>query len=144
MTSDQRMKKTDELSEQIAGLKAQLAELQHETILADQQDCLDFVGRAFKNDNEAILITSVPVITLTMHGESFNKYQYPCIKVSLQGHRPPIFDDTFFLTKEVLYEYTEIPIRDFKEILDKRVEKLVMLAATAKLRQQGVATKRLR
>lgn len=149
MTAEQRQKKLHDLNEQSIAIRNEMRELEKEQRREQQQECLKLVGRAFQTDEFAILVTSVPPIQRRMVDDFFNKYQFPCIKVSLKDYNPPIFDELVYIhIRENLFSrtidfigdgviYEEIAFKEFQEILEQRIQDILKLAAAAPLRQQG-------
>lgn len=144
MTAEERKTRMHDLNDQANAIRREMSTLQKEQNHQEQQDCLLFVGRAFKSESNAILITSVPPIEMRMTGEQFNPYQFPCIIVDLRDNRAPIFDDTCFIKGGVCYgataysgAYKEITYAEFQQIFDNRMNVIFNMALTAKERQRG-------
>ena len=151
MTAEQRKEKLHDLNEQSVKIRNEMRVLEEEQRNEEQQECLKWVGRAFKTKKLAVLVASVPPIQGGMAHDSFNKYQFPCIKVNLESYDPPVFDETVFIcdvpflggmniddrTIDARVIHEEIPFKEFQEILEQRVSDILKLAATAKMRQQG-------
>lgn len=153
MTMEQWQKQFDSLNQQLVTIQNEIHDLEKEQRRKDQQECLKWVGRAFKTEKLAVLVTSVPPIQsgMGMAHDSFNKYQFPCIKINLESYEPPAFDETVFIRDtpflgemnvgdretnvKVIHE--EIAFKEFQEILEQRIQDILKLAATAKMRQQG-------
>lgn len=145
MTAEQRRQKMTEVNRELVEKKKEFEKLVKEDILARQQECLQWVGRAFAGQGTMYLITSVPPIEYSAQGvKFFNEYQVPCIKIPSDESKPPIFDETLYLEVREMGNMTEIDFSDFQTALNKRINYLLMQALTAKVRQQGKEVIRLR
>lgn len=144
MTQEERKVRIKELTETMMTARHELRKLNHEETLSAQQEALKWVGRAFKTWNRAVLIKSVPPIQMNMVGEDFNKYQYPCISVKLNDKSSPVFEDRVYVNERPFaspidkdVECEEIPVSEFRNILETRVKEILLMAIGAKERQAG-------
>lgn len=137
MTVEQRRTRLHDLNEQAIAIRNEIRELKKDERHQKQQDCLQWVGRAFSDRNADYLITSVPPIQQTMQCDVFNEYQFPCIKLPHEKTKPPIFDETLFITEVAIQEMNEMQFADFQALLHERIDYLLLRASTAKVRQYG-------